>query len=223
MSVPSGGLAVKLHDHLRTSPSSSRNVIYGIVLDARPPRKDDHVRDSPLCCGLPTSKKIWRARSTAPPSCGHLPHCQHGRSEKYREGGRAYDMQRRPAQSDRKKTAFFPRNARPNGLKRESLQTGNALGLHSLGPVNTNFTNNSNKKFKNRLRSFVFGQGRLAYLILLPVKARWGRNGRAWREGAPFQRRQRPAGGPRAVPGGRHRSLTDIDSRAKESPSPQTE
>ena len=37
-------------------------------------------------------------------------------------------------------TTFFPRNARPYGLKRKAFQTENALG-----PVNTNFANNFNR------------------------------------------------------------------------------
>ena len=71
------------------------------------------------------------------------------------------------------KTALFPRNDRPYGLKRTAFQTENAPG-----PVNTNFTNNSidriNRLYTRHL-SLVAKPSRIPDSS--PIKARWGRDG----------------------------------------------
>ena len=95
--------------------------------------------------------------------------------------------------------------------------------IRLLEPVNTNFTTILIDK-TDKLYIFPLLLG--AMLPRIPdsslVKARWGRDGGLGGKGPPSRAGGDRKAARRAVPVRRRRSLTGIDSRARASPSPQT-
>ena len=114
------------------------------------------------------------------------------------------------------KTALFPRNDRPYGLKRTAFQTENAPG-----PVNTNFTNNSidriNRLYTRHL-SLVAKLSRIpdSSPIKAPGEGMGGLGGKGKTSRASSDRRR-----PQAVPVAT-KEATGIDSRDEGFPFPQT-
>ena len=181
------------------------------------------------------------------PACG--PAAAGGRDLLY-AGWRRRQARRRHSAARPKaggKIAFFPRNVRPYGLKREAFQAENILrNATSLRPCGRRPAKRRDPApaawwyvaaAALRLdggppRTFC---GRAACLWRFSRYTRAGEGmgglgGRpartpflaSLRKGWALPRRRRPKGGSQAVSVRRRRSLTDIDSRARASPSPQT-